>query len=424
LSHLVSQAEHATEPTPRRAPVNGNGDAPRALKLLFVTTVLGGGGAEKHLLRVANHLDRERFRVSVALVKPEGEFEPALAGDVRKFYLNPRRDGSTTVRSLQSAGPLRRLIEAERPDLVFSVIDLVNLVSVYAARGARPRPKVVLGVQTPPSIAYGSWHPVSKLILSLMPRMYPGADAVVALSKGVAEDLHALVPRTRDRVSVIPNAGVEPGVREMARESLSPGERPGGPLVVACGRLKPLKGFAHLIDALAEVRKTIPAHLWIVGEGEQRAELERKAERLGLQGCVRLLGFHENPYRYMAAADVFVLSSLFEGFGNVIVEAMACGAPVVATDCPYGPRDIIRDGETGLLVEPASADSLARGILRVLTDGELKKRLAANGLARSLDFEAESIAGEYGELFLRIAGGESAARAAADSNGNSLGAAR
>jgi glycosyltransferase involved in cell wall biosynthesis len=391
--------------------------------VLLLTTALGGGGAEKHLLRVANHLDRERFRVSVALVKPGGEFEPALAADVKKFHLNAKREGSTTVRALQSAGPLRRLIEAERPELVFSVIDLVNLLSVYAARGARPRPKIVLGVQTPPSIAYGSRHPIQKLILSLMPRMYPSADHVITLSKGVAEDLAALVPRARGRVSVIHNAGVEPGVRASAREPLPAGERPDGPLVVACGRLKPLKGFAHLIDALAEVRKTARAHLWIVGEGEQRAELEGKIERLGLERCVRLLGFQENPYRYMAAADVFVLSSLFEGFGNVIVEAMACGTPVVATDCPYGPREIIRDGETGLLVEPASADSLARGILRVLGDEELRRRLAANGLERARDFEAESIAGEYGELFLRIADG-TAALADADSNGNAGGRAR
>jgi glycosyltransferase involved in cell wall biosynthesis len=403
LSHTVSRESPAAARATRRE--SGNGDRARALSVLFVTTVLGGGGAEKHLLRLANHLDRGRFRVSLALVKPEGEFEPALSPDVRKFYLNPKREGSTTVRALRSAGPLRRLIARERPDLVFSVIDLVNLLSVYAARAAGPRPKVVLGVQTPPSIAYGSWHPVSKLILGLMPRVYPSADAVVALSKGVAEDLDALVPRTRGRVTVIPNAGVEGDVREMARESLPAGELPDGPLVVACGRLKPLKGFAHLIDALAEVRKTVPAHLWIVGEGEQRAELERKAERLGLKDCVRLLGFRENPYRYMAAADVFVLSSLFEGFGNVIVEAMACGAPVVATDCPYGPREIIRDGETGLLVEPASAGSLARGILRVLTGEELRRRLAAGGLERARDFEAESIAGEYGELFLRVAGG-------------------
>lgn len=420
MSHLVSQKRHARA----SGRESGDGGARGVLGVLFVTTVLGGGGAEKHLLRVANHLDRERFRVSLALVKPEGEFEPALAPDVEKFYLNPKREGSTTVRALQSVGPLRRLMDAERPDLVFSVIDLVNLLSLYAARGAEPRPKVVLGVQTPPSIAYDSWHPVSKLILNLMPRMYPSADAVVALSKGVAEDLAALVPRTRERVAVIHNAGVEHDVRALARESLPADERPDGPLVVACGRLKPLKGFAHLIDALAEVRKSFPAHLWIVGEGEQRAELERKVERLGLKSCVRLLGFKENPYKYMAAADVFVLSSLFEGFGNVIVEAMACGAPVVATDCPYGPREIIRDGENGILVAPASADSLARGILRVLADEELKKRLAANGLERARDFEAESIAGEYGELFLRIANGTAASRAASGSNGRAKGGAK
>lgn len=424
LTHAVSQVSPApAAPAPRRATRDGNGGAPRALGVLFVTTSLGGGGAEKHLLRVANHLDRERFRVSLALVRSGGEFEPSLAADVKRFHLNARRGGSTTVRALQSAGPLRRLLEAERPDLVFSVIDLVNLLSVHAARNAEPRPKVVLGVQTPPSIAYNSRHPVAKLILKLMPRMYPSADHVVALSKGVAEDLAALAPRTRGRVSVIHNAGVEPDVRASAREGLSDEEKPDGPLVVACGRLKPLKGFAHLVDALAEVRKTFPAHLWIIGEGEQRAELEAKIEGLGLRDCVRLLGFRENPYRYMAAADVFVLSSLFEGFGNVIVEAMACGTPVVATDCPYGPREIISDGENGILVEPASPDALARGILRVLGDGELKRRLAANGLVRARDFEAESIAAEYGELFLRVANGN-AARAEVNSNGSAKGAAR
>ncbi len=424
MSYLVSQGESEVEKrgafVGRRA--NGNGDGPGRLSVLFVTTALGGGGAEKHLLRVANHLDRERFRVSLAVVKPEGEFEGALAGDVRKFYLNAARKGSTTLRALRSVGPLRRLVRSERPDLVFSVIDLANLLNVYAARGVEPRPLVVLGVQTPPSIAYDSPHPVAKLILRLMPRMYPSADQVVAISKGVAADLASLMPLTRGRVTVIHNAGVEPDVREMARESLSSDELPDGPLIVACGRLKPLKGFAHLIDALAEVRKSVPAHLWIVGEGEQRAALENKIARLGLRGCVRLLGFQRNPYRYMAAADLFVLSSHFEGFGNVIVEAMACGTPVVATDCPYGPREIIEDGENGLLVKPASAASLARGMLRVLRDEELKHRLASKGLERARDFEAQSIADEYGELFLRIANETAEARGASTANEPAKGA--
>jgi len=405
LSHTTSQLEADVEGREDRVVGSANGG--RTSVLLF-TTILGGGGAEKHLLRVANNLDRERFRVSVALVKPRGEFEPALAADVRKFHLNPREKGSTTARALQCVAPLRRLMRSERPDIVFSVIDLVNLVNLFAARGVEPQPKIVLGLQTPPTIAYDSPHPVSKLILRLIPRLYPRADHVVALSEGVANDLESLSPRTRGRVSVIHNAGVGSEVGELSRERLGAGEMPDGPLVVACGRLKPLKGFAHLIEALAEVRKSVPAHLWIVGEGDERASLERKIRRLGLQSCVRLLGFRQNPYMYMAAADVFVLSSLYEGFGNVIVEAMACGTPVVATDCPYGPREIIRDGEDGLLVEPSSAQSLARGILRVLGDAELKKRLSEKGSARARDFEAKSIADRYGELFLRVANGAAA----------------
>ncbi|MCA1816355.1 MAG: glycosyltransferase [Acidobacteria bacterium] len=409
MSHTAVQLEPETATREARDPRR---DAPeeraRKTSVLFLTTVLGGGGAEKHVLRLANHLDRARFRVSLALVKPAGEYEPSLAKDVRVFHLNGRERGSTTARALQSVAPLRRLMRGERPDLVFSVIDLVNLVNVFAARGVEPAPKIVLGVQTPPTIAYSSRHPVSHLIRRLIPRFYPRADHVVALSSGVAADLASLSPQTRGRVSVIHNAGFEREVGDLARGQLRPDETPpGAPLIVACGRLKPLKGFAHLIEALAEVRKTVPAHLWIVGEGEERASLERKVRRLGLGDCVRLLGFRRNPYKYMARADVFVLSSLFEGFGNVIVEAMACGAPVVATDCPYGPREIIRDGEDGLLVEPGSARALARAVLRVLGDAELKRRLAERGRERARDFEAESIAARYGELFLRIADGAS-----------------
>jgi len=206
------------------------------------------------------------------------------------------------------------------------------------------------------------------------------------------------------RTTVIYNAGVESEVIEKARERVPADEMPDAPLIVACGRLKALKGFSSLIDALAEVRKFIPAHLWIIGDGEQRSFLEKKIRRRGLEGCVRLLGFQQNPFKYMAAADLFVLSSRFEGFGNVIIEAMACGAPVVATDCPFGPGEIIKDGKNGILVAPDSTGALAEGMLRVLTDKELKKRLASGGATRSLDFDAKVITRAYEELFLHVAG--------------------
>lgn len=392
------------------------------MKVLFFTSALGGGGAEKHLLRVINHLDRERFRPRLALVKPGGEFERALAADVETHFLTTSSKGSTTVRMLRAVEPLRRVVRQEQPDLIFSVIDLANIVSLISTRKVAKRPKIVLGVQTPPSIAYRhSKHPVGRLILRALPRLYPKADHVVALSNGVAEDLASLVPAMKSRVSVIYNAGFEEEVLERSQESLAPSELPAGPLIVACGRLKALKGFSYLIDALARVRaEEVPAHLWIIGEGEERAHLERKIKRLNLGACVRLLGFQENPFKYMAAADLFVLSSLFEGFGNVIVEAMACGVPVLATDCPCGPGEIIEDGVSGLLVRPASSEALAEGILRVFKDEALKKRLSEQGRERANDFNAETIADRYGELFLRVLNGSHVSAVAA---GNGKGAA-
>jgi glycosyltransferase involved in cell wall biosynthesis len=162
------------------------------------------------------------------------------------------------------------------------------------------------------------------------------------------------------------------------------------------------KGFSHLIDAFVLLRKVIPAHLWIIGEGELRQELEAKVACLGLGNCVRLLGFQSNPYKFMAAADVFALSSLWEGFGNVIVEAMACGVPVVASDCLHGPAEIITNGVNGLLVPPSDDQALSRAMLRVLTDQALRERLSANGRARAEDFQARTIASAYERLFLSL----------------------
>ena len=383
---------------------DGSDSSAGKLHVLFFTSTLGGGGAEKHMLRIANHLDRDKFRVSLALVRPSGEFEPAIAADVQKHYLSQSTKGSSTIRMLRSIRPLRRLIQRERPDVVFSVIDLANIASVLAVRGMPLPPKVILGVQTPPSIAYGhSWHPVSRLIMRLIPKLYTRADRIVALSKGVAADLISISSGLRNRVTVIYNAGVEADLLKRSREKLAGGELPEMRLVVSCGRLKELKGFAYLIDAMAEVCKTVPASLWIIGEGEERAALEKRIQRRGLQDRVRLLGFQDNPFKYMAAADVFVLSSLFEGFGNVIVEAMACGVPVVATDCPYGPGEIISDGKNGILARPADASALATAILRVLNDDGLRKRLSIAGKERANDFNAHTIAAEYGNLFLQVA---------------------
>ncbi len=359
-----------------------------------------------HLLRVVNALDRAVFLPLVAVAQAGGSYESALAEDVPIYSLNPAGISSSTVRMVRAVRPLRQLIQAHRPDLVCSVMDHANLVAIFACRGLPQRPRLVVCTQNSPLAQYGrGWHPLDRLVLEGMARLYPQSDCIVALSKGVAAEVQGLVnpPRTSHStpIEVIYNAGVDGAVKRGGQEGLMlrQGQTPRLPLLVACGRLHPQKGYPYLLEALARVRQTLPVQLWIVGEGPLRPALEHQIQRLGLTHAVQLLGFRANPYQYMAAADLFVLPSLYEGFGNVIVEAMACGTPVLATDCPHGPAEILEQGKHGLLVPPANVDALAQGMLTILQDPALREQYRRQGLARSQDFQASTIARHYGHTF-------------------------
>jgi glycosyltransferase involved in cell wall biosynthesis len=371
------------------------------MHVMFFTSALGGGGAEKHLVRVANALDRGRFRVSVAVARGGGSYEGELAADVG---YHPLPGG----RMRNAALPLRRLLARERPDVLCSFMDHANCLALLASRGMSDAPAVVAGVQNPPSTSLDRVPgPLRGAIRAAMRALYPRADAVVALSRGVGDELERMIPRLAGRLSVIPNAGMDD-----AAPPPSMADRPAdgaGPVLVACGRLVPQKGYPTLLRALARVREQLPARLQILGEGPLRDELGALAASLGVAHAVSFEGFRPDPARYMAKADVFVLSSEYEGFGNVIVEAMAAGTPVVATDCPYGPGEILEGGRHGVLVPPSDPDALAAALLRVLGDPALRARLRAAGPARAAAFAPAAVAAGYGRLFQDVL----AARAAA-----------
>jgi glycosyltransferase involved in cell wall biosynthesis len=369
--------------------------------VLFFTSALGGGGAERHLVRIANHLDRRRFRVSVSVARGGGSYEADLADDVT---LHPLPGGRMRSAPL----PLRRLIVRERPDVVCSFLDHANCTALLATTGLRQGPPVVVGVQNPlstslatvPALLRGSIH-------AMIRGLYPRAAHVVALTQGVGDELEQMIPAIRGRTSVIPNAGFDARVERAAAVPLP--QRTGElPTLVACGRLVPQKAFDVLLRALAILRERVPAKLQILGEGPLRGELGALTEQLGLSDVVSFEGFQENPYAYMRAADAFVLSSAYEGFGNVIVEAMALGTPVVATDCPYGPGEILEGGRFGVLVAPGDARALAGGLERVLNDPRLRIRLAREGTERARAFAAATVANSYGRLFEEVLASSSA----------------
>jgi glycosyltransferase involved in cell wall biosynthesis len=384
-------------------------ESSKRVHILFFVPSLGGGGAEMHFLRIINHLDRQKFQISLALARTGGAYESALDNSVKLHILNTGKLNSSTLRTIRSIIPLRKLIKTEQPDIVCSVMDHANIVAILATHALPVRPKVVVSVQIPPSIEYRkSWHIVHRFLLSLIPRLYPQADRVIALSQGVAKDLITLTSQLKNNIEVIYNAGVDSRVLDLKNQTLSQEKLPNNePLILACGRLTEQKGFPYLIEALTYVRKVIPANLWIIGEGEQRQILEKQIQHLDLTNCVRLLGFQANPFQYMKVADVFVLSSIYEGFGNVIVEAMACAVPVVATNCPYGPAEIIKDNVNGVLVPPANSEALSHAIIRVLSNATFKQQLSQQGKKRSLDFDVSKIASAYADLFLRVFNQES-----------------
>ncbi len=337
----------------------------------------------------------------MAVARQGGSYESDLPEEVDLVVLSKGWLNSSTWRLVRSVRPLRSYLSDHRPDVVCSVMDHVNVRLMRALNGLADPPATVLSVQNNPQVRFGGgagWR--ERLLFWRMKRSYHRADRIVALSQGVAKHLEEMGLATEKQLSVIYNAGVDDAVYEaqqaMIHSQTSPED---SPLVLACGRLTNQKGYPYLIEAFKDVRNRTGAKLWILGEGEKREVIEDRIRALELDGDVKLLGFRENPFKFMAAADLFVLPSLWEGFGNVIVEAMACGTPVVTTDCPHGPGEIVTHEQSGLLVPPADADALSQAMIRMLDDESLSETLVENGRERAEDFHVSTIANQYLNLF-------------------------
>jgi glycosyltransferase involved in cell wall biosynthesis len=255
------------------------------------------------------------------------------------------------------------------------VLDHANVTLLAARRISRYRGRVVVVEQNTLSLA--AVHGKSRrdrLMPRLVGRFYPWADYVVGVSEGVVDDLVQYADLGPEKMRVVFNPIVSDDLTEKARAALDhPWFADGSPpVLVAAGRLRPQKDFPTLLRAFAQVAAGRPARLLILGEGPERARLESLVAELGLDDAVQLPGATSNPYAYMARAAAFVLSSRWEGLPTVLVEALACGAPIVSTDCPSGPREILAGGRYGMLVPVEDVDALA-GALAAALAGEVAR---------------------------------------------------
>lgn len=329
--------------------------------VLFFIPSFEGGGAEKVMITVANEMADRGQSVVICVGNGEGPYRKLIAANITLVDCESPR-----LRS--SFKPLVRCLKTYQPDVIYSTIIEANIAVSWARKLARVDSRLVLREAISSQFLLGLGPLYYRCLKLVAKRVYQGADAIVSVSNGVETDLIEFLDTTRDeRFWVIYNPA-NPDIADLVNMPAEWGKkRPHNPrYIVTMGRLSPQKGFDILLKALQLVQKTTDIDLVILGEGELRTELESLASQLSLRN-VHFLGFRENPYPILQQASVFVLSSNFEGMPNALIDAMALNIPVVSTNCPTGPDEILENGKWGTLVDVGDYQALAQGILKALT---------------------------------------------------------
>ncbi len=355
------------------------------VRIAFFLSHLAGGGAERTAINLAgNFLDRG-FSVDLVLAKARGPLLNEVPPKARLVDLHASR----TLSALPAlAGYLRR----EKPTVLILSLDHTNLIAIWAKLLILSNTKVVIENQIHLSTQIRHTPKLQEKLYPYLIRVFhPAAAVILSTSEGAAEDLANTTGIPRDRITVIYNPVVYPRIETLKAQPLdhpwfTPGEPP---VLLGAGRLTIQKDFPTLLRAFTSLRRGRPARLMILGEGEQRQELSALSESLGIASDVDLPGFVPNPFAYMARCKVFVLSSIWEGFGNVLVEAMACGAQVVSTDCPSGPSEILEKGKYGRLAAVGDSEALARAIQEAIDHPLPASILKARAIMFSVDVAAE-----------------------------------
>ncbi|MDR3444772.1 MAG: glycosyltransferase [Dyella sp.] len=324
----------------------------RAHRILLVLPSLDRGGGERVLLQLAESFVAEGREVHVAALLGGGPLRSAVPAAVTLHELIDAVDAPKGLALAWKALPrLASLIRTVKPHAVLSTITGTNLLTVLACMHARMRMRLVLRE------ASSLVNTKSALKRQAMRWLYKRADGLVAVSEGVAQDLHGL-GLADDRIHVIRNPVDVERLRQLAIADLPAAVQDKAPYIVSLGRLTEAKDFPTLLQAYAISALRSSHRLVIVGGGEQRASLEDVVRNLGLTDRVVFTGAMDNPYRVLAEADLHVLSSRWEGYPNVLLEALALGVSVVSTDCPHGPREILECGHYGRLSPVGDAAAL------------------------------------------------------------------
>jgi glycosyltransferase involved in cell wall biosynthesis len=353
---------------------------------------LHGGGAQRAMVRLASGLAELGHPVTLLTLDPEGPFRRELSLAVTLVPLPARR-------LLTALPALVHYLARQRPAVLFTTEPACNIALIAARALARSPSRLVIRESLFPSLAARhSPHSATRLAYRLARLAYPHADAIVALTPAMAQDLARLTRLDPPRISLIPlNPVVTPALLAAGQAAPDhPWFADPVPIILGVGRLEAQKDFATLLAAFELVRARRPCRLLLYGDGPLRPALEHQRAASRFAADIALPGFHPAPYAAMARCAAFVLSSRYEGLPNALIEALACGAPVVACDCPSGPREVLGDGRYGRLVPVGDAEAMAAAI-RLTLDDPIDRAISS---ARGREYTIAASAALYAQVLL------------------------
>jgi len=372
------------------------------ISIVFFLLFLGGGGTERVVVNIVNNLDRQKYNVSLVLAEAKGGFLDRIKKDVPIIDLNVSGDLKLFFR-------LIKYFRNEKIDIFVSTFSRINMICILAKIFSGKSTKIIITQYSVLSLALVTAETAKRrffarfFLPTLAKIIYPKADKIICASNGVADDLSNIIG-CKEKLKVIYHPVISNNTYELSEDPLDISSFCGAneSLVISVGRLTRCKDYPNLLKAFSLVVKEKSAQLIILGGGLEEKNLVQLTNELGLSKKVTFLGFQENPFKYMKKASVFVLSSITEGLGNVIPEAMACGVPVISTNCKFGPNEIIENGKNGLLVSVGDPKSLAEGIIKLLKNCSLREKFSREGKRCAKDFTVDKKIKEYEKVFLDV----------------------
>ena len=362
-------------------------------KVMFVISSLSGGGAQRVVVSLINHLPADRYDVVLVLLEDKKGHQEHLRDSVKIVQLNKKSRWDFPRLVFQ----LMREVKHYQPQVVISFLHYVNIVTLIVHLLTGKKYKVIVSERNYPPI-YLKRIRFGNLKGWLMKVLYRKADFIISnsklIQKALEEEFHVASNKIKTIYNPVP-------LKEIECNSTEPIDHPfflvhDGKIVISIGRFVPQKRMDRLVRAFALAsQKDKNCYLIILGAGPLANDLCDLVKQLDIEDRVAFPGFTTNPYAWLAKCDLFVLSSDYEGFPNVILEAMACGVPVIATDCPSGPGEIITNGENGILVPLNNDQALAESMMTLLSDSNLRDQLGRAGKIKAYDFRVEKILPEY-----------------------------